>query len=289
MACWACTQPLLTPRLDTPTVEAPEREAAFDEISSQALDLFLERQARTQRIAYRLRTRGVALCGDEVGATAGLSLWRAWRDFSKAFFVAFEARFGSAKKLVVAGVADGSPGDIAGIRIGDRIEAVNGRRPTGIIDAYERIGRSSSGPRLTVQRGRKQRELSLSRVVACDAVVFLKPSDWLLSGQEIRGNGWITTGLLRFAQSDDELAALVANEIAHRFVPESVAPDLARETRADAIILSLMQAAGYHTGALVSTLERLAAEHPAEIAKGGWGPQQHGHLAARLLALESDD
>lgn len=226
--CAACT-----PRLRPPEVGVEDREAAYDDVAVEALDLFLARQAHLLRVAHRLRTRGADLCGDEVAPVPSIAVWKAWKDLSRAFFWAFEQRFGSTQSMTVTAIVPGSAAERAGVTQGDEVLAVDHSKVRSVIDFYRGVRKARGSLELTIGRGSARHTFELKPDISCRYGVLLKPSDYLEAGQAAGDNIYVSTGLVRFAETDDELAAAVAHAIGRRILPGSVATTREGAARAD--------------------------------------------------------
>lgn len=79
-------------------------------------------------------------------------------------YLAQRLGFSDTKGLVVSRVEDGGPALKAGVRVGDRIRAVNGREVNSVDDAQRSIYGATVGDklRLTVDRGGRNLDLSLT-------------------------------------------------------------------------------------------------------------------------------
>jgi len=92
----------------------------------------------------------------------------------------------------------------------------------------------------------------------------------------------VYSGMLRFAESDDELAIVLAHELAHELLGQKLSVENA-ESEADYLGLYLVARAGYDVTAATQFAKRLGAEFPLALE------QRAGHIhpisAARSIAL----
>jgi len=118
-------------------------------------------------------------------------------------------------------VIAGSPADRSGIRVGDRILDVGGVDVgTGARGQAEMMNSlraaAANGPiALTVKRGDETITMAMSAEKACDYGFGLRRSERIVAfadGSKVE----VTTGLLRFVKTDDELALIVGHELAHK-------------------------------------------------------------------------
>ena len=107
-----------------------------------------------------------------------------------------------------------------------------------------------------------------------------RPNAYVLAS----GDLYATLGLFDVVCTDDELAAVVAHELAHledlrSFSAVNLTPDerLDIESRADAVALGMLVAAGYQATALTDMVNRLANDQP-----DGWAQHRCDELSALL-------
>jgi len=134
-------------------------------------------------------------------------------------------------RVVVTYVHPGFPAAEGGLRTGASIMAVNGVATTGMDgDQVMQVLRKAAGARVqpltvTVEDAGRVYELNFDGVWACRFSVHLVASDHInayADGTRIH----LTTGILRFVISDDELAFVIAHEIAHNALEHSQATRL---------------------------------------------------------------
>ena len=95
--------------------------------------------------------------------------------------------------------------------------------------------------------------------------------------------------MMRFVESDDELAVVIGHELAHRILGGGHASYPKKEVRADEIGLYLVARAGFDEAVAPTFWERFALEKPSMIR---WEPDEkrakeprHARIAERLLAM----
>lgn len=134
-------------------------------------------------------------------------------------------------RVVVTYVHPGFPAAERGLRAGTRIMAVNGVATTGMDgDQVMQLLRKAAGARiqpltLSVEDAGRVSELNFDGVWACKFSVHVVESDHInayADGTRIL----LTTGILRFVAGDDELAFVLAHEIAHNALEHSQATRL---------------------------------------------------------------
>ena len=199
-----------------------------------------------------------------------------------------EQRFGLRGDLPGVLLApDDSPAQRAGLAVGDVIVSANDQPMTegpaqeqesydGLQANLDRLdGAVAAGPvRLSVRRGETTRTVALTPVPACayTTQIVIQRS---LRGNVGHGLIQITTGMAGLARTDDELAFIVAHELAHAVLEHVTGPatpgrrgartdelTLTRgphtmmEADADRLGLYLLARAGYDPVAAVAVLDR---------------------------------
>jgi hypothetical protein len=208
-----------------PKTAAPEvsKDAAAEEAKKQAVYVFTARMKEVRRvddIAFRIEVANQDLCADRrprVGLTAG----NAEAFDPKVRDAAVEAlQLGDG--LTVIDLSTGGPAEAAGLRRGDVLVSLNGEAvPTGkdaVAKFYKRfgeiMGQSTAPVSVAVRRGGEALTYSMAPVMACAYGVLVEDSNDINAFADGRAIH-INRGILRLAQSDDELALVIAHELAH--------------------------------------------------------------------------
>ena len=303
-----------------PVEIAPEIEPRIA-AAAEALTKMAAMQDRLYKVAAPLLINNAELCKSQarnlLGFTARNRYWYPG-DYSEAARVAF----GMGERLQVTGVLAGSGASRAGLKRGDELISANGKMlPTGP-NASSSAG-AVFGPLvatkatldMAIEREGKNRQLAIPVTRACGFLIELGNSDNINSyadGQRVM----VTRGMLHFAQSDDELAVLLATGMAHNILGHAtltrststigsvidnlgnVRPDTSMligsagikamsadmDIAADNLSLYLLTRAGYRTNAAVPFWRRLASTYPASVLSGYVA--NHPATAARLAAIE---
>jgi hypothetical protein len=160
-----------------------------------------------------------------------------------------------------AGVAKGGPADLAGVRQGDALIAINGRN-TRELGAEREKGETAStalarhlrtalaaGPTdLSIRREGQAFALRIAPVVHCGIRVILQSSGGIDAHSDGR-NVAVSTGLVTFAQTDAQLALAAAHEFGHAIArhgkPKGLNERRHMEDEADLIGIRLTLCAGY--------------------------------------------
>lgn len=211
--------------------------------------------------------------------------------------VAMETGLGATAEVI--GVAAASPAEHAGIAVGDRIVAVDGK-PISLDGDFERGGEPLSERiqklidlptavplDMQVARGDQVLDVTIDLAKVCDGIIALDISNGREAYSDEKNIG-ITSGFVSFLQSPEELAFLVAHELAHTVYRDSNRNGFSRrekERRADAFAVFAMRCAGYEPAKGTSILQRLG--------KADWrttfGVLTHGSSTQRLRDIASVD
>lgn len=302
----------------------PTRVAELREEQLQAaLTGWLADRARLQRVAYRLFGANAAACGASV-SNLPEALWLTRRDFPEPLRrVAEDSGYGDLPR-VVALLGNAQAGGETTIQAGDVIVAVMGhrlpssrradRQLTERLAAFEPP--ASDALMLSVQRAQRQIEVPLSVRRGCRFDLKLARADAINAYADGSGIS-VTRGMMRFIVNDDELAFVIAHEMAHNLthsLPKRLLAGLSErfavvggavyraatlgrlaplaprtyaqvlEVQADHLALRYLRAADYDAVVVVDFWRRLGALHPRSVAPG----YVHSHPTSpeRLARLE---
>lgn len=251
-------------------------------------------------IGYRLARDGVALCPASVVPLAGLRV-HTLGQYGKAVQADAKALFGLGDYPAILTLSNGSAAAQAGLVPGDWIVSINGsdlRSGPGYagverFDATLEVALVQPPARIVIERAGQRRTIDLTGIAGCASRVELVPGRKLnavADGAIVQ----LTTGVLQEAQGNDELAFIIAHEMAHNIlahrkrldqIGRSAANVRAAEIEADHLGLKLMHAAGYDPMAAARFWARFGKKTGAGIFSDG------SHLRTkdrvRLLAEEA--
>jgi hypothetical protein len=259
------------------------------------LDALRQADARVAAVAWRLQTANTALCRD-VAPLPGFSV-DTLDQYAVAQRDAARAQLGLGDLPQVSAVAPGSAAAAAGLRVGDEILAVDDvpmPRSIGSKASYDRtaeveaaLAKGLAGPPLKLTL--RSRTILLSGDAGCVSTVQLVPEgryDATADGRYVQISG----PLYRFAAKDDELAFLIAHELAHNVVPDAKrAPkgrgrlQRAAELAADKYAVRMMARAGYDVATVVPLLQRLSRSFPSS-----WFDTGHPGWTVRIAAATEE-
>jgi beta-barrel assembly-enhancing protease len=225
--------------------------------------------ARVNSVAFRIATKNTARCSAQAPLTG--------------IMVHSLAQYGPAERPIVArafslglhpgvlAVAKGSPAERAGLKPGDQVIAVDGAAQTvrltpkpsmdAVIATRRAIDRALSNGgtvRFTVKSGAAaSRDVMVAAAKGCAALVEQVPSPKYFA-EAYAGVVTVSSAVVTFTRSDDELAFVIAHEMAHLILGHPARLDkigrkrsniLATEIEADKFAVRLMAGAGYDLNA----------------------------------------
>ncbi len=284
--------------------KAPKSQRSRDDYYGRAIDIW-----------YRIGGANAELCGKQVTNTIGALLAVAPKGNSQAEQDFINRYNLSPDHPTVLHVAAGSPSDKAGLKTGDRILLADGRNVRSA--EFDRDTRAGRSVRLTALRNGKRTSMTVMPELTCDYGFDVKKKDEL--------NAYATgtlvviyTGMMDFAKKDEELALVVAHELAHNtmghipkkqgntllgvlvgtaldaYAGTNVFGDLAGgigqgaysqgfEGEADYVGVYYAARAGYDMSDAAGIWRRMGAANPKSIDLAG---SSHPSSAKRYLAIE---
>lgn len=274
-AVLGCGPRPLPPKPLTAEVKA-ERARQYEAAATHLLG----HMERVSRVGARITIAGAPFCADQVKPFIGIlsasraSVTRqlgghiAWIEAGAALRDAWEI---DGNPEVLAVLPD-SPAEKAGILPGDHVSDlwVEGDAPDAPLW-------------VEVERAGRPIRAELPYIPECEYAVTATIGD-LVNAHVDGQNIIITTGLLRFVESDDELAAVIGHELGHRILGHRRSRLRSRERAADYVGLYLAARAGYDPDAAKHFVRRLAAEHPELISERA--SPAHPGTANRVAALD---
>jgi beta-barrel assembly-enhancing protease len=258
---------------------------------SQLLADAQAQDAGVAAIAYRLQVRGLPLCPHPVPLT-GLVI-HDLSQYPRSQRGAAQAQFSLGGFPAVLAVVPGSAAARAGLIVNDSIIAIDGvapprGRPDLVEAALERA--LAAGPvTLSLTRGGTAMSIRLTGAPGCPSRVQVIPGN-ALTRQADGTYVQITGAVLREVVSDDELAGILAHEIAHNILKHRLWLDkngrstsnvLKTEIEADKMSVYLVAQAGYDPLAPAQFRARFGRKSGFGIFSDG----THERTAARVLTL----
>jgi hypothetical protein len=207
------------------TVAASGSNAAIqnEAIEQQVLALTTgrDRLQRLQDLYWPLRRANTDLCGESIGLHSGFSFAQR-ADFGKIEQQVLTRAFGVTDQVTATHVTENAPAWKAGLRRGDQITAINGeavgagRNETRNLQRKfnDQVQGNAASYKLQISRNGTPQTLDITPEQVCSFEIILDPSDALnayADGSRI----YITSGMYRFVDTDQELQLVIAHELAH--------------------------------------------------------------------------
>jgi hypothetical protein len=305
------------PSQHDPAITASQVSAA-DEATLRSL---ISDQDRLYRVAGPLLVNNPDLCKGNARDLLGFTAKNKY-SYSAELVEAAQALFGMDDRLQVMGVLAGSGAARVGVRHGDKLieaegqplpEGSNAERETAAI--LGPLVAARPGIRLTVSRNGANTVLNVPLTRACAYSIELGNVDTVNAYDDGR-RVLITRGMMNFVQSDEELAYVLAKEMAHNSLGHAgkqnmsatvgsiidnltrLRPDITTlagisgvrpmpqelDAAADTLSLYMLARAGYNVERAPRFWERLASQYPATVLNAYTAI--HPSTAFRLSVME---
>lgn len=270
--------------------------------------------SRVAAIAHRLAVANVAICA-RTQPVSGLTI-HTLDQYGADSRAAAAAAFGLGSEPSPLVVVPGSAAARAGLQPGDHILAIGGQAPPPqqlrSRGRYQRVAAIEEalqaaleqGPvRIDYRRGDEALSAMVEPEPGCVSRVQIVPSLRLKAsadGTYVQ----LTSAMVEYARSDDELALVIAHEMAHNILAHREALDAQKITRgifksldgsaakirrteveADYLALYLMARAGFDPGAAPAFWRRLGPGGLLELFSDGTHPGQADRAAAAEATL----
>jgi hypothetical protein len=199
----------------------------------------LRQQQRVEDVGHALLAAATPFCNGAIGTRTGVRFANLF-SFSRDYYEAARS-LGFSDTLMVVGVTRGSSAERSGFAVGDRLVSLDGGSAPVGLNGAQLLGRAlgtrrTPAPQLTLRRGdalflgdsASDEAVGRSDVRRAEAEIRVAvPTDTactynLIAARQDELNAWsdgtnvtITSAMLRFVADDDELAAVVAHEVAH--------------------------------------------------------------------------
>jgi predicted Zn-dependent protease len=227
MRLWALT---ILVALATPAFSINSRATGSGDTQASLRALQRDDQ-RVADTAWRIASRNADTC-PKLWAALGVSLHHV-RQYEPAYRAAAQAAFGlDGGYPSILAVAEGSPASAAGLKPSDTVRAVNGAdladkgRGQTSAASYDAVSAAMAAlealPKqgaaiLSIERGGHRLEVSVTPQNVCRSRVELAPGNTI----NANANGLvaqISGRLVNWIESDDELALVIAHEMAHNLL-----------------------------------------------------------------------
>ncbi|PCJ24853.1 MAG: hypothetical protein COA96_08440 [SAR86 cluster bacterium] len=286
-----------------------------------ALEQNIKDSSRIQDVGFPLLQAAVSFCGPNVVESIGLDVATSY-DFEESFQRAAQEALATSASVTVMNAIDGGPSAVAGIQSKDTILAVNGNPIVTGANASAIFSNllkeeldSNDSIVLSIDREGASIDFEVSSVDVCDYNISLVLTDDLNAYAD-GSNVYITRRMLRFTDSDKELALVIAHELAHNIMNHvrkrrqnyslGLLVDLAArsqgidtsglfrdmtadaysqafEAEADYVGMYILARTGMDLDGAIYFWRRMAVESPSNIDSHS---SSHPATAERFLALE---
>lgn len=294
----------------------PQMAAAADTLSRMAVQ-----QERLYRVAAPLLIDNAELCTKHARNLLGFTAKNRYT-YPGLYNEAAWVVLGMGERLQVTNVLNGSGAAKAGLRQGDRLLAAAGtplpEGPNALSQAGAVFGpimsKQASLP-LSIERNGSPRDLTVPVTRACAFAIELGNAD-NINAYADGSRVMVTRGMLGFAQSDDELAFVLARTMAHNMLGHAatqrnaatigsiidnltaITPDTSMligsggikampatdDAAADRLAIYLLARAGYRFESAAAFWKRLAVTYPAKVLNGYTA--NHPATAVRVAAID---
>jgi Zn-dependent protease with chaperone function len=245
------------------TVSKAEVDAQRERLARLGFALMLERQKRLIRVSSRLRIRGAALCGEKLNPVTGIVAATS-TELPQAYRETAYRSLGVDDLVKVLWVLPDSPAAEVGLQPGDTILEIDGRETHSAAALDQRTASDAKTfTALKLERAGEILDLHFESRDGCFRPAVLS----LLDNIDARAEGSrmiVYSGLLRFAETDDELAIVLAHELAHELLGHRLSTAIG-ESEADYLGLYLVARAGYDVAAAEALARRFSAEFPLAL------------------------
>ena len=206
-------------RTQMPTVSREAVEAEAQRQSALRFESLVTRNDRLQSVAFAVLSANAAYCGKRLRMLFGLSVLTL-ENLAPELRPAAGQRLGIDASVRVVHAVQGSPARRAGLASGDRIvrigktEIAPGMKGTGQVAKILEEARPDAVLQVTVSREGRELTLPLRGVAGCNHPAVLAG---IGDSNAIARSGGIVvpSSVLTLAASNDELAVLVAHQLAH--------------------------------------------------------------------------
>lgn len=300
------------------TVSARQTSSEAQKQRETYTEAYVADLRRVRKVHWELATKAVALCPRKAAALGAEILTKPKGELG----LAMEKLYGVGDEPTVLFVLEGGPAESAGLKPRDRVVSIDGISAGEAKAIADRLRTVRDGAMVSLpvvaRRGSATLVLAVTPVQACDYPVALDDQQAVnahTDGERIL----IARGMVSFARTDEELALVIAHEMAHNtmhhiyakwrnatggIVADIALKFLARglyqgsmltqaashayspefEAEADYVSLYMLASTGYAIDDAPKFWRRMAAANPASIADSH--TSSHPSTAYRIVALE---
>lgn len=257
-----------------PELDAAKVEARQMRLEASAFDKRDKHLARLMDVSSQVLSANADLC-EKTRPHIGAVTHRL-KSYDKALRPAAARESAAMEDPTVLYVMPGSPADDAGLQAGDVLlhsgKPVSGSH-AGFLEAAKNTGT------VAVRRSGEVTEFQVKPAAVCGYRVRLRMTP-VINAYADGKNITVTTGMMEFTASDDELALIIGHELAHnthghirKIITNAVLTGYSKrhvrpfEAEADYVGMYYMTRAGYDLSGIEDFWDRLARANPKYIAK----------------------
>lgn len=192
--------------------DARAQEEAVRQMEA-AIQRLVKAEERVANVYRPIRLANIDLCGEKIGRSIGAGL--VIGDLKPRAQQAAYAKLFNANEIAIAVtfVEEGGPAQRAGLQTGDVVEPFKGMTRGELMNIVQKP--NERGPiTLKVKRGGETKPVEIQPELACAypaSVVAQDAVNAFADGKKIV----VSTGLVNFVESDNELALVLGHELAH--------------------------------------------------------------------------
>jgi hypothetical protein len=204
------------PSLKRVKVSDEAMEAEAQKQRELAFAKSVERNEKLQNVAFQVSAAGAEICGENVDTRYGIFVVNTngykeeYRDIASHYYNITE------DETIISYVHPKGPGAQAGLRRGDRLLSIYGEPVEGknVSELYTFVKSKEQPLHLLVEREGEELAFDVHGIESCKYQVLLINQDSINAYADGR-NVYVTSGMLRFVESEDELALVIGHEISH--------------------------------------------------------------------------
>lgn len=278
--------------LDTrlPEISALDLAAETQMQEATALRQIEDKSERLLRVGWPILTANVELCPKSRPAI-GVKM-HSLKSYPKRLRSSAGRVLGADDTLRILHITKGGPADVSGLQRGDIILDDNGQTAGLDSEAWTELLRDNT---LNVRRGKETLSVAVDPVSVCDYALKLSSSGAINAYADGR-NITMTTAMMDFVESDEELALIIGHELGHNtmghirkivgnFIFSFGGTRYTRpfESEADYVGLYYLERAGYSTQGVEDFWRRLAKVSPKSINRA----KTHPTFPDRYLRIQA--
>jgi len=207
-----------TPVTQRPTANIAEIEREKAIQREMAVEQRAKEEEHVMRIAFPVLKESAPLCKETRLSTG--AYYMSAHSFTSEYQDAARQALNVGDEITLWSVFKGSPLAKAGLKKGDRIVGVNDHKIPGGSRAYRELAEIMSDTNdanvdIDYMRGDTLHHATVKRVPVCDYNVVYEPNKSEVNAYADGGNIFVTRGMERFIENDNEMALVIAHELAH--------------------------------------------------------------------------